>query len=90
MDVLVEETTVPKEMLSTLHRDNRKDGIRASEQFARLYSLQAQGFKGKFFFKSWGCPVPMVGEARKLFHYDQSPKDSEAAAAMIPESSSTI
>lgn len=47
--VIVKEISVMKEMLGTSHRDRRKDGLRVSQEFARLHPLQAPVCrKGKF------------------------------------------
>lgn len=62
--------TTTKEKSSTLHRNNRKDGLRL------------KGFKVKIPLRDHEGSQLVKG-LRKLFHLVQSPRHSEATAAMI-------
>lgn len=69
--VLVEAILAPKYMLSTSDRDNRNNGLRASQELVGSYTLLVWDCGRNNFFekkKSWGSPA-YTREPKKLFHH---------------------
>lgn len=56
-----EDITSTKEMLNTFHRDNRKDVLRASQQWAIPYPCQTQGCESETHLKDHRAPCSYSG-----------------------------
>lgn len=70
--VIIKGIRAAKEILSTLPRNKRQDGFRASQELARPYPSLAQGCKHKISFEKGplGYP-PCAGQLRNLFYQPQ-------------------
>jgi hypothetical protein len=94
--MVVTEIWAIKKKPGTLHQDNRKDTLRASQELARPQPLQAKGYEWTPFSQKRVCPghPACTGRPKKLFpqdsfHYTQLCRSSETSGSSFPRFSSS-